>query len=82
VVSSILTSFIVVFGAMVLIGGCVIPYIWGVVLRLTLTKQTPVSYQLLVSKAKTECQIMLNEFKKKNGKIKSWGNCKGSSLFY
>jgi fucose permease len=60
---SMLTSLIVVFGAMALIGCCVIPYIQGLILRLietALTKQTPVSYQLLL--------IKLSEFEEKNRK--------------
>jgi hypothetical protein len=48
--TSILTSLLVVFGAMALIECCIIPCIWGLILRLietALTKQTPISYQLL-----------------------------------
>jgi hypothetical protein len=59
VMTSILTSFIAVFGAMALIGCCVIPCIQGLILRFTetaLTKQTPVSYQLLLNTAKIEGQ--------------------------
>jgi hypothetical protein len=54
VITSILTSLIVVFVAIALIGYCVMLCIWGLILRLiesTLTRQTPVSYQLLLSTA-------------------------------
>jgi hypothetical protein len=71
VITPILTSLPVVFGAMALLGCCVIPCIWGLILRLietALTKQTPVSYQLLLSTAEIESQIMLNEFEEKNRK--------------
>jgi hypothetical protein len=71
VMTSILTSLLVVFGTMTLIGCCVIPCIQGLILRLietALTKQTYISYQLLLSMAETESQIMLNEFEEKNGK--------------
>jgi hypothetical protein len=71
VMTSILTSLLVEFGAMALVGCCVIPHTWGLILRFietALTKQTPVSYQLLLSMAEIESQIMLNEFEEKNGK--------------
>jgi hypothetical protein len=51
--------------AMALIGHCVIPCIWGLIFRLietALIKQTPISYQLLLSTAEIESQIMSNEF--------------------
>jgi hypothetical protein len=54
-----LEQWFVVFGAMALIGCCVIPCIQGLILRFTetaLTKQTPVSYQLLLNTAKIEGQ--------------------------
>jgi hypothetical protein len=52
-----LVVFVVVFGAMALIGCCVIPCIQGPILRLietALTRQTPISYQLLLSTAEIE----------------------------
>jgi hypothetical protein len=57
VMTSILTSLLVVFGAMALTGCCVISRIWGLILRLietALNKQTPISYQLLLSTAEIE----------------------------
>jgi hypothetical protein len=69
--TSILISLLVAFGTMAVIGCCVIPCIWGLILRLietSLTKQTPVSHQLLLSIAEIESQIMLNEFEQKNEK--------------
>jgi hypothetical protein len=50
----ILTSLLVVFGEMALVWCCVIPHIQGLILRLietALTKQTPISNQLLLSTA-------------------------------
>jgi hypothetical protein len=70
-ITSILTFLLAVFGAMALTGCCVIPCTQGLILRLietALTKQTYISYQLLLSMAETESQIMLNEFEEKNGK--------------
>jgi hypothetical protein len=64
----ILTSLIVVFGALTLVGCCIIPYIWGLTSRLietSLAKQTPVSGQLLLSTADLESQLMLKEFEEK-----------------
>jgi hypothetical protein len=55
--TSLLLLFVVVFGAMALIGCCVIPCIQGPILRLietALTRQTPISYQLLLSTAEIE----------------------------
>jgi hypothetical protein len=68
--TSILTSLEVVLGAMVLTGCRIIPYIRGLILRLleTLTKQTPISYQLLMNTTEIESPIMLNEFEEKNKK--------------
>jgi hypothetical protein len=60
-----------VFGAMALIECCVILCIWGLILRLietAPTRQTPVSYQLLLSTAEIENQLLLNEFEEKSGK--------------
>jgi hypothetical protein len=54
VMASILTSLIVVFGAMTLTGCCIIPCVQGLTVWLTettLTKQNPVSRQLLLSTA-------------------------------
>jgi hypothetical protein len=66
-----LMSLVIIFGTMALIGCCVIPCIWGLILRLietALTKQTSISDQLLLSTAEIESQIMLNEFEEKNAK--------------
>jgi hypothetical protein len=82
--TSILTSLLVVFGAMGLIGCCVILCIWGLILILietVLTKQTPVSYQLLLSTADIESLTMLNEFEEKM-ENKKRGKCEENSLFY
>jgi hypothetical protein len=71
VMTSILASLLVIFGAIVLTGCCVISCIWGLILTVietTLTKQIPISYQLLLSTDEIESQIMLNEFKEKNRK--------------
>jgi hypothetical protein len=65
--TSVLTCLLFVFGAMALIECC----IRGPMLRLketTLTKQTPISCQLLLSTAEIESQIILSEFEEKNRK--------------
>jgi hypothetical protein len=67
--TSILTSFLAAFGTMALTWCCVIPCIRGLILRLietVLTKQTPISYQLLLIIDEIESQIMLNDFEQKN----------------
>jgi hypothetical protein len=58
--TSILTSLLVVFEAMTLSVCCVI--------ETALAKQTSISYQLLLSIAEIESQIMLNELEEKNRK--------------
>jgi hypothetical protein len=61
---------------MALIVCCLIHHIRGVILRLietALTKQTPKSYQLLLSTDKIQSQIILNEFEEKNKKQKEGG---------
>jgi hypothetical protein len=60
VMTSILMSLIVVFGAIALIGCCVIPCLWVLTARhmeTALIKQLPVSYQLLLSTAEKKNQI-------------------------
>jgi hypothetical protein len=54
---------------MTLIGCCIIPCVHGLTIQLietSLTKQTPVSHQLLLSTAEIESQLVLNEFEEKN----------------
>jgi hypothetical protein len=54
---------------MTLTGCWIIPWVWGLTVQLietTLTKQIPVSHQLLLSTDEIESQLMLNEFEEKN----------------
>jgi hypothetical protein len=71
VVDSIPTSFIVVYGALTLIGCCIILYIQGLkiwVIETALAKHIPVSLQLLLSTDEIESKFMLKEFEEKNMK--------------
>jgi hypothetical protein len=77
--TTILTSFFVVFGKMTFIGCCVITCIQGVI-ETALTKQSLVLYQLLLSIDEIEskwCQMSL----KKRTKSKKMGELKGKQFF-
>jgi hypothetical protein len=69
--ASILTSLIVVYGALTLIGCSISLCIQGLkiwVIETALAKQIPVSLQLLLSTAEKESKFMLKEFEEKNMK--------------
>jgi hypothetical protein len=71
VMDSILTSLIVVYGILTLIGCCIILYIQGLkiwVIETALAEHISVSLQLLLSTAEIESKFMLKEFEEKNMK--------------
>jgi hypothetical protein len=76
--TSILTSFIIVIGVLILVGCCIIPCVRGLI-ETALTKQPPQPYQnnlFLLKEQEHKIQKFLNEFEEKNLNFTKGGNCK------